>query len=245
MLSDNRKHDFIVTCKTAFTMSTYQERLAQAMRESELYRTPTELAKAIGCTSQAISQALSGASKKLGAENHSKAADLLSVREIWLASGDGPMRRPRSAIMDPAHRAKNKDAVSNITEYHPPRGTVPIISFVQAGDFTEAIDNLMPGEGEQIPVTVPVHNHTFALRVQGDSMEPDFPEGIIIVVEPEMGAQPGDYVVAKNGDDATFKQLVKDGPDWYLKPLNPRYPVKPLGESRIIGVVREAIRKLR
>jgi hypothetical protein len=44
------------------------------------------------------------------------------------------------------------------------------------------------------------------LRVQGDSMTPDFPHGCIIVVEPELDPLPGDYVIAKNGDDeATFK----------------------------------------
>ena len=64
-------------------------------------------------------------------------------------------------------------------------------------------------------------------------------------MEPEMDFMPGDYVIAKNGGEATFKQLVKDGGDWYLKPLNPQYPTKLLGDSRIIGVVRESIMKFR
>ena len=41
-------------------------------------------------------------------------------------------------------------------------------------------------------------------------------------------------------NQATFKQLVIDGPRRYLKPLNPRYPVIPIErEARICGVVRE------
>ena len=60
-----------------------------------------------------------------------------------------------------------------------------------------------------------------------------------------MQAAPGNFVVVRNGDnEATFKQLVKDGGDLYLKPLNERYPIKPLGNSQIVGVVREAIRRL-
>ncbi len=125
------------------------------------------------------------------------------------------------------------------------RGTVPLISWVQAGEFSEAIDLLAPGEGDQIKVTITPRAHTFALRVQGDSMEPDFPAGTVVVVEPEFDALPGDYIIAKFGDEATFKQLVKDSGDLYLKPLNPRYPIKPLGSASIIGVVREAIRKFR
>ena len=126
-------------------------------------------------------------------------------------------------------------------------GRVPLISWVQAGDWSHAADLLHPGEAvEWIDTSVTVRPHTFALRVEGDSMEPEFAPGTILVVEPEMDAYPGDYVIAKNGDDeATFKQLVRDGADLYLKPLNARYPIKPLGNSRIVGVVREAVKRYR
>jgi SOS-response transcriptional repressor LexA len=125
-------------------------------------------------------------------------------------------------------------------------GKVPLISWVQAGDFKQIIDEFSSESYEDtVHATVCVNQYTFALRVKGDSMEPDFPEGIIIIVEPEMDFQPGDFVIARTGDEAVFKQIVKDGSDWYLKPLNPRYPIKPLGNAQIIGVVREAIRKFR
>jgi SOS-response transcriptional repressor LexA len=53
-------------------------------------------------------------------------------------------------------------------------------------------------------------------------------------------------VIAKNSDNGTtFKQLVKDGADWYLKPLNERYPIKPLGKNKIVGVVRAVERRFR
>jgi SOS-response transcriptional repressor LexA len=127
-------------------------------------------------------------------------------------------------------------------------GEVPLLSDVQAGFFTEHVDNFHPGDGgmEKIKTSVPVKQHTFALRVTGDSMEPDFQKGMILIVEPDLDPEPGDYVIAKNGDgETTFKQLIKDGGDWYLKPTNSRYPIKPLGEASIIGVVRSVERKLR
>lgn len=125
-------------------------------------------------------------------------------------------------------------------------GRVPLISWVQAGDWAHAADLLQPGEGfEWIDTSVTVRPHTFALRVEGDSMEPEFVAGTVLVVEPEMEAYPGDFVIAKNGDEATFKQLVRDGADLYLKPLNQRYPIKPLGTARIVGVVREAVKRYR
>lgn len=136
---------------------------------------------------------------------------------------------------------------SNLEQAPALRGKVPLISFVQAGDFSEVIDNLHPGDGDGwIDATCPVNRYTFALRVVGDSMEPDFPAGMILIIEPELSPEQNDFVIAKNGDgEATFKQLTRDGDDWYLKPLNPRYPIKPLGSSRIIGVVRDAVRKFR
>ena len=126
-------------------------------------------------------------------------------------------------------------------------GKVPLISWVQAGHASEVVDLLHPGEGfEWIDTTCQIKRHTYALRVRGDSMSPDFPDGSVIIVEPEFDPLPGDYVIAKNGDDeATFKQLIKDGADYYLKPLNERYPIKPLGHYHVIGVVRQLVRQFR
>jgi SOS-response transcriptional repressor LexA len=128
------------------------------------------------------------------------------------------------------------------------RGRVPLLSDVQAGMYKQVVDNYHPGDGgaELIPTAVPVQRHTFALRVAGDSMEPEFVDGMILIVEPDMDPQPNDYVIAKNQEgETTFKQLVKDGPDWYLKPVNPRYPIKPLDNSEIVGVIRAVERRFR
>lgn len=186
------------------------------------------LAHACDVTAGAVTQWKTGKTK-MSAATAIRASGFLGVNLLWLTEGTGPML----------------PSDNNVSAATGPRGSVPLISSVQAGNFTEAIDNLHPGEGERIDVTIQVRPHTFALRVSGDSMEPEFPAGIIVVVEPEMEPHPGDYVIAKNGDDATLKQLIKDGADWYLKPSNPRYPIKPLGQAHIIGVVREAVRKYR
>jgi len=130
------------------------------------------------------------------------------------------------------------------------RSEVPLVSEVEAGDYT-VIDNFKPqGNFDTVPVSVPVKRHTYALAVQGDSMVSDagdsFPPGSIIVVEPELAAVPGDYVIALHGDGATtFKQLVKDGGELYLKPLNARYPIKRLDGAKVVGVVREFSKRFR
>jgi SOS-response transcriptional repressor LexA len=134
------------------------------------------------------------------------------------------------------------------------RGRVPIISWVQAGSWSAAVDNFHPGDAEDwAPTTVPIRQHTYALRVRGDSMtnpngEPTFPDGQVIVVEPEAIGSPADMVnqfviVKRAGDDeATFKQLVRDGGMFLLKPLNPQWPMMQLKEGDVFcGVVREKV----
>lgn len=130
------------------------------------------------------------------------------------------------------------------------RAEVPLVSEVEAGNYT-VIDNFQSsGNFDTVPTRIDVKRHTYALRVHGDSMVSEsgdsFPPGAILIVEPEMAPLPGDYVIALNTDnETTFKQLVKDGGDLYLKPLNSRYPIKPLGNAKIIGVVREFTKRFR
>ena len=122
------------------------------------------------------------------------------------------------------------------------RGRVPLISWVQAGMWMEIVDNFAPGDAEQwLDTTYNARSNTFALRVQGDSMEPRFPEGSIIIVEPNDDAVHGKFVVAKRPGEnsATFKQLVVDGGRCYLKPLNPIYPlIEITAGTQIVGVVK-------
>lgn len=120
------------------------------------------------------------------------------------------------------------------------RGSVPLISWVQAGNWESIIDTLAIGEGERIETTYKAKKHTYALRVQGDSMEAMFPDGCIIIVEPEDNPRPGQYVIVRqNGDEATFKQLIQDGSTLFLKPLNPRYPIMELRKDAVFcGVVK-------
>ena len=121
------------------------------------------------------------------------------------------------------------------------RGSVPLISWVQAGQWENVIDNLGPGEGERIETTYKAKSHTYALRVRGDSMEPKFPAGCIIIVEPEECPSPGQFVVIRqNGDEATFKQYIEDGSSKFLKPLNDRYPIMEMRKDAVFcGVVKK------
>ncbi len=65
----------------------------------------------------------------------------------------------------------------------------------------------------------------FALRVLGDSMEPEFPHGAIIVVEPADACRDGSYVVVDYDGETWFRQFIVHGGRQFLRPLNEEYPL--------------------
>ena len=78
-----------------------------------------------------------------------------------------------------------------------------------------------------------------ALMVLGDSMEPEFIEGEIIVIEMGAPATAGAYVIGWANDEAIFRQLQRnDRGGWLLHALNPAYPdIAISGPDTIKGVI--------
>lgn len=139
---------------------------------------------------------------------------------------------------------KKADSTPN-TEAGPAiKGRVPLISWVQAGEWCETVDNFAPSQAEDwLPCPKNFGPHTFALRVRGVSMEPKYQDGDIIFVDPGAYAEHGKNVVVRLDDEkeATFKQLAIEGEHKFLKPLNPDWPGPKLiqinGNATICGVV--------
>ena len=119
----------------------------------------------------------------------------------------------------------------------------PLISWVQAGDWTETSAGYVPEyEAELLPCPVRCSHRTFVLKVCGISMEPLFAEGDLIYVDPEMEPANGKYVVVRldGSNEATFKQLVIEQGRKFLRALNPDWPegiVEINEQATICGVV--------
>lgn len=131
---------------------------------------------------------------------------------------------------------------------------VPEISWVAASGWSAASDPYEPGVSMNWHSTTKPHSKsTYALRVKGDSMvnskniPPTYFDGQVILVDPELAGDcvSGDRVIALLKDESlphehqvTFKQLVIDGGDRFLRPLNTDGSFRTIREDfEIIGKV--------
>jgi phage repressor protein C with HTH and peptisase S24 domain len=84
----------------------------------------------------------------------------------------------------------------------------------------------------------------FALMVLGDSMEPEFNEGDVIVIEPGSRILDGSYVLAYYGEEYIFRQLKKTNQGWMLHALNSSYPDFHFTDLSVVrGIITQKSRK--
>ena len=99
---------------------------------------------------------------------------------------------------------------------------IPILGSVPAGTPIEAIEDIE--EYIDIYPKFVKHGELFALRVQGDSMEPDIRPGDIVIVEKQEFVTNGDVAVVRvNGEDVTVKKVKQVADGLLLMPNNPEY----------------------
>ncbi|WP_151791765.1 LexA family protein [Acinetobacter soli] len=132
----------------------------------------------------------------------------------------------------------------NLTYSENPRQT-PVLSWVQAGDFSYVLSSDLSSAVDWIPYDPRAGKSGFALIVKGTSMEPDFKPDEFIYINPtyqidelNTGAL---VVMACEGDsEATFKKLISEDGNYYLQPLNPNWKPQliPLDHTcRLVGKV--------
>ena len=192
-------------------------------------------------TTQAISKWLNGEAM---AEADSMVAlcDWLKVRREWLEYGV----LPKEQSTDSGAQQFQVGEESNVSGMTKRFGRVPLISWVQAGAWCEAICNFEPFDADAwVSCPVPISQSGYALKVLGDSMTNpgpgrSYPTGCIIFVDPETQANNGDRVVARvpRTNEVTFKVLDSDAGRVYLRPINPQYPIIDITEeTQICGKV--------
>lgn len=219
-------------------MKSLAERMKIARQHAGL--TQKALAQKVGVEQPVISQLETG--KNLQSVHLPKIAHVCGVSAIWLSEEIGEMVAGGSG-----HDANvAMPAQPNMMFRY------PVISWVIAGEWAEAVEPYPPGASDHYEMSdYNSKGPAFWLEVKGDSMTAPIgqsvPEGSLILVDTEADAYSGKLVIAKRSstDKATFKKLVDDGGRLFLKPLNPGYPMEMCADDcRIIGVVVRALMKL-
>lgn len=129
-----------------------------------------------------------------------------------------------------------------------PFQTAPLISWASAGDSRAYED-----QGYNVP-RVPTtcrDPNAYCLEIEGDSMEPKYTRGDIVVVAPGREPRNGEVVIARTKTGETYFKVYH----WSGNPrdpvklssFNPAYPVLEIkrGELRIIQPVHSVLRLLR
>lgn len=196
-------------------------------KRDSLGMTQTELAEKAGTSQQSIEQLEGGKTKR--PRYLPELARALGVSIDWLLNG--------SPDVNVAYVGPNE-----------PKGKFPLISWVSAGAWAEACEPYdIKDISEWYETDTNILGEGFWLKVEGDSMTspigPSVPEGHMVLVDTGREPKNGSLVVAKmvDANEATFKKLIIDGGNKYLKGLNPSWPMVPInGNCKIIGVVVEA-----
>ncbi|GAA79262.1 MULTISPECIES: LexA family transcriptional regulator [unclassified Pseudoalteromonas] len=192
-------------------------------RRKELKLTQVKLSEMIGIAQQSLQKIENGTTKN--PRNIQALAEALECPPEFLQFGIGD----------------SKDINSNVLPGPTIKATAPLISWVQAGAWSE-ISEIKAYDAERFMCPVNCSDLTFVLKVQGISMEPKFDEGDLIFVDPEAECIHGSYVVARLDDDnqATFKQLIIENGHKFLKAANPNWPEQLIpinGNCTLVGKV--------
>lgn len=101
---------------------------------------------------------------------------------------------------------------------------IPVYGDVRAGSPSEIFEEIIGYE--EITEAMSKTGEHFALRVKGNSMEPRFCEGDVVIVRRQADCDNGDTaIVLVNGDESTIKKIQKFEGGVHLIPLNPTFPV--------------------
>lgn len=222
------------------------QRLFLAAKEIAGATSLTEVAKLLKQTTQTVKNWESRGMSQAGINT---ACSVLEVAPKWLATGEGEMRGITAAGSMALPAIIGSGVASNVVPIAS-SVKVPLVSWVQAGAPSEIREPDPYTEWTKKSWVQAWHSapgrFAFALRVEGDSMtspypnQLSFPEGTLLIVDPDRAALAGDFVIAKDiaTQQATFKKLMQDGGRWYLRALNPAYQAIEIDDPAVRIIAR-------
>ena len=160
-------------------------------------------------------------------------------------TGDGRERWPSTESISKALVAANVDLETFVQLIDgTPRAaqSVPLLGFAQAGSGGYFDDGGFPvGKGwDEIAFPAVTDEHAYALEISGESMQPAYRDGDVIIVSPAAPVRRGDRVVVKTkGGEVMVKELKRQtAKQVELKSLNTDHPERTISLDDIVWIAR-------
>lgn len=196
--------------KYSYDMTTLGGRFKWARRRAKV--TQNDVAAAVGCSRNALSQWENDVTPNPNLRNLDKAAARLGVSARWLETGQG-----------------------NPFEETSPRKVrrVPLINWTAMRDFNPT----SPHDGDYIETTA--NDATCALTVESNHMAPAIPKGAVVIVQLGRKPEHGNYVIFAHHDGGApiLRRLIQDGAGAFMESGDPRLPLIPESAGTILAVV--------
>ncbi len=120
---------------------------------------------------------------------------------------------------------------------------IPVLGKVQAGIPMDAVECIL--DYEEISEDMARQGEFFALQIKGDSMEPKFSAGDVVIVKKQPDIESGEIaIVLVNGDEATIKKVQKFEWGINLVPSNPAYEVRTYSNQQILELPVQILGKV-
>lgn len=203
------------------------------LRHSDIWRAIDHLAREHGMSA-------SGLARRAG-------LDPTTFNKSKRTTREGKLRWPStesiSKILD-ATSANVGEFLSYIDEDSANRvfRNVPVIGYAQAGSEGFFDDAGYPtGAGwDEIPFPDVGDPHAYALEISGDSMEPVYRDGDIVIVSPHANIRRGDRVVLKTREGEVMAKLLRRSTahKYELKSLNPDHEDRTLPVENVEWIAR-------
>lgn len=172
--------------------------------------------------------------------------------EFGIVSTQGTMRHldalVKKGYIIREHGARSIRIPPHVMEmYRPPDPLrmLPVVGTVAAGPPIEAVQDIE----DHLPIRedwLRVNDHSFFLRVRGESMAEAIQPGDLVLVEPGVNVSRGEIVVAMIDDEATVKRFLPESDRVILRSDNPSFAdIVVARDFRVVGRVSALIRKYR
>jgi phage repressor protein C with HTH and peptisase S24 domain len=197
---------------------------------------PSGLAKRAGLDPTAFNR-----SKRFGGDGRPRWPSTESIAKVLAATGEslegfvGLGRRGQAPAPEPP-------AISSGTPFRGGLRPVPLLGLAQAGPGGFFDDGGFPtGQGwDEVAFPALGDETAYALEVSGDSMQPLYRDGDIIIVSPAAKVRRGDRIVVRTAEGEVMAKVLKrqTPTDLELGSLNQSHPDRTLARRDVAWVAR-------